>query len=1177
MRPHLFNRYKAYTVCSIFNLLYTIMKQFFTLFALVLACSLSAQKLYPPTPLQNEILPDWAKEMYSAQPNVWRVDDAYALWRRSHPTEKTTYTQYFKKWRRAASNSINQQGFIQKNQDINAQQPSTQDRNAVWSCLGPFETFNTNTGPNPLANSSQANIYCIDQCPSNPEILYCASEGAEIFKSVNRGQTWTCISRNLIIASATALEVHPSNPDIVLVGEGSNIRRSTDGGDNWQIVLTVADFSPNEIVYNPEDPNIVLAATWKGLFRSTNGGLNWIQLFSEPCYDIDWKTDDPGTAFLLRNDPAARICRFYKSSDFGANWTLKDSGWYFSADSARSDGGARLAVTQSDPNRVYVVLIGEAKAGDDGFIGIYRSEDAGESWTLPNLPAGGPYNDTDHPNMATIGTTGGYHQGFYNLGLDVSDSNPDQILAGFLKLWRSKDGGKTFECIGGYCSNPFNYVHPDCQEIEINGGDVWMTSDGGIEHSTDFFETHFARNRGITSSDFWGFGTGWNEDVLVGGRYHNGNTAWSEEWEAGEHLALGGGEASTGYVNPGIPGTAYFSDLGKITLPKIQNGYTTYSGFGKFPTESYYEAESGEMEWDPRCWNTIFVTHENNLWRTEDGGSSWEVVYTFGTDPTSRTLGFEISRKNPDVMYLFQRASYSWDPGTLWKTTDGGLTWFTLPLPSGYARRMLLTLDPENENRIWAAYPDGSNGQKIFQSTDGGQNWQNRSTEALNDQTITYILHQGGTSGGVYVATYRSLYYRNDNQNEWINYADGLPASISTCILRPFYRDQKLRIGAYGKGIWEAPWYELGHPVAQPMVIKRYTDCPGDVLQFDDYSMLSHEGASWLWQFPGGLPETSTLRNPKVVYKQAGKYDVTLTVANAQGSSTKTVDDMVEIGLAVVNNPPVQTDFSEGTAPLSIVNPDGSITWEPVNLTSCEPAGDTAYFVHNYVYSTYGRDELLFPINLDLSQMATAILRFDVAYAPYFDGNAFIDSLFVQLSDDCGTSTRTLFRSGGEALSTTTSGIGANNLYEYEEFTPQSCAEWRTIEIDLADFLGRIITLRMINQSGYGNNMYVDNISLNGDFLVGTHSVYTSPLSLKLFPNPAHNQTRLIGTAPYSTKAELTLFDGTGGMVVRRTLQIQAGAWEQQIMLENLPAGVYGVKLRGENDLVWPVLKLVIH
>jgi hypothetical protein len=261
----------------------------------------------------------------------------------------------------------------------------------------------------------------------------------------------------------------------------------------------------------------------------------------------------------------------------------------------------------------------------------------------------------------------------------------------------------------------------------------------------------------------------------------------------------------------------------------------------------------------------------------------------------------------------------------------------------------------------------------------------------------------------------------------------------------------------------------------------------------------------------------------------------------------------------------------------TVVNPDGGITWEPVNLTSCEPNGDTAYFVNNYVYSSYGQDELLFPINLDLSQMATAFLRFDVAYAPYFDGNAFIDSLLVQLSDDCGATTRTLFRSGGEALSTTTSGIGANNLYEYDAFSPQSCEEWRTIEIDLSEFLGRIITLRVVNKSGYGNNMYIDNISFNGDYLVGTQTTGSLTMaSLSVTPNPASGQTRLKGTAPFATQALLRILDATGRTVDQRKLQVPSGNFEQQLSVENLPAGVYWIKLSGENGAMWPVTKLVV-
>ncbi|HJW27682.1 MAG TPA: hypothetical protein VJ508_00355, partial [Saprospiraceae bacterium] len=444
-----------------------------------------------------------------------------------------------------------------------------------------------------------------------------------------------------------------------------------------------------------------------GLFRSTDAGENWTQLLDNPCYDIEWKTDDPTVAFLVRNDPVAAICRFYKSTDSGETWNLKDNGWYFSDLEGHTDYGARLAVTDADPYRIYAVLIGEAKTGDDGFIGIYRSDDAGETWWLPNPPAGGPYDETNHPDMATIGHTGGYHQGFYNLGFDASDSDPNSILVGFTSLWYSTDGAAKWTCFGGYCGNNFNYVHPDCQEIEINGDDVWMTSDGGVEYSNDFFQTHYAVNRGITGSDFWGFGSGWNDDILVGGRYHNGNTGWYEEWMPGECLSLGGAENSTGYVNPGEGRKTYFSDIGGVILPESQNGYAQYFSIGKYPNESYYDAESGEIEFDPLSWNIFYVTNEDKIWKTADGGATWNVLHEFGTDINARALSFEVSRSNPQVMYLFQRDDYSWDPGLLWKTTDGGQSWSPLNFPPGYARRGLLAVSAEDENRVWLAYPDG--------------------------------------------------------------------------------------------------------------------------------------------------------------------------------------------------------------------------------------------------------------------------------------------------------------------------------------------------------------------------------------------------------------------------------------------------------------------------------------
>jgi len=542
--------------------------------------------------------------------------------------------------------------------------------------------------------------------------------------------------------------------------------------------------------------------------------------------------------------------------------------------------------------------------------------------------------------------------------------------------------------------------------------------------------------------------------------------------------------------------------------------------------------------------------------KTTDGGASWDSVFVFGNDVNSHALGFEISRSQPDVLYLFQRAAYSWDPGLLWKTIDGGQHWSTLPLPPGYARRMVITLSPEDENLLWIAYPDGDNGQKVYKSTDGGQQWQNLSTPALNDEHISYILHQGGTDGGVYLGTYRTIWYRDDAMGNWLPYNDGLPKSVATDILRPFYRDGKLRLGAYGKGIWEAPFATVSRPVAQPMVNKMETSCPGDTLQFDDFSMLSHAGATWYWEFPGGVPASSDLRNPRVVYAAPGEYDVRLTVANPSGSSSKTVQKMIRVLNLVANQLPVVNDFSGGLSNLTILNPDGGLTWEPVNITGCDLNGDTAYYVHNYVYGGYGQDEILLPVNLDLTQIQYPVLKFRVAYAPYYDGNAFIDSLKVLLSADCGNSFTAIFRSGGEALSTTTSGSGNNNLYEYDEFLPANCNEWRTITLDLSAYSGQYVTIKFLNQSGYGNNMYLDDIALTGN----TVSSVTNPaetFSLLVQPNPTRQTALLQGMSPGAQSLDLHLYNSTGSLLWHRPILTAKGPWSQPLDMQDLPTGVF--------------------
>ena len=125
-------------------------------------------------------------------------------------------------------------------------------------------------------------------------------------------------------------------------------------------------------------------------------------------------------------------------------------------------------------------------------------------------------------------------------------------------------------------------------------------------------------------------------------------------------------------------------------------------------------------------------------------------------------------------MYVFQQPS-SGSVGTLWKTIDGGANWTTATLPSGDSRVCAISLSATDANVLWIAFVYGSNGNKVFKTTNGGTNWSNITTSTLNGENIYSILHQGGTDGGVYLGTQNTVYYRNNSLTDWQIYADGLP------------------------------------------------------------------------------------------------------------------------------------------------------------------------------------------------------------------------------------------------------------------------------------------------------------------------------------------------------------------------------------------------------------------
>lgn len=895
-------------------------KPIFLLPFILASVQLFAQSPYPDVPNPEWFktippvdanTPDWALMMYGDDPNVLDVVDAYHQYFRENEFVKTVHVQNYKFWLKTVGEWVNGEGFIRPPtraqeesfyKKIKKRQTETLQRSmAPWTSIGPFETYKAGT-MQPYSN--QVNIYSLDQSQSNPDILFAGTEAGGVYKTVDRGLNWYLTNKNeVFVGGNTAVQIHPTNPDIVLVASNNRLYRTADGGSTWTEAVYLGS-SGYEIKFRPSDPDSVFCAAGNGLYLSTDAGATWpTQIFTQTCHDVDWHPTNRDTVYLLKSNTAAKRSELFMSPDGGGNWYLKANGYYAPSDPANANiSGGKIAISTDDPDRVYVCLIGADKAGDEGWIGILRSNDRGENWTVPAGQYGGPYQPVNVMPWSVAAYVGGYHQGFYNFDFEASPNDADLLWIGTIRLTESPDGGASYTAIGAANSQRLSDVHADIQAIEVNGNDVWVANDGGIEYSTDNLQTFESRKNGIAGSDYWGFGAGWNEDVLVGGRYHNGNSGYYQTYGTGNSIKLGGVEESTGYVHPIENRKAFFNQYWsggtavRSVPDAIGGNYTTYGYLPKIPNESYVESNSSGLYFDPRYADHYYLGEGSSIWKSTDAGAHFSQLHDFGTD--GRTLEIEISRKNTDYIYIVFKPNGT-NARSIYRTTDGGTTWNLLTnVPTNNRNKLEISLNPTNENELWACANDGANGQKVYKTLDGGTTWTNLTTATLDGEHGLDIFYQGGTDDVVYFATRNTVFYFDQNTTDWVDYGTGLPLITKPLQLKPFYRDGKLRVATTGRGIWESTLAASSLPIAQPITYADSVFCSRDTVQFDCYSVLQHAGASWEWVFdpaPQWVSST-TARNPRVVFGANGSYDVTLTVTDGSSNSdTKSIPGMVQV------------------------------------------------------------------------------------------------------------------------------------------------------------------------------------------------------------------------------------------------------------------------------------------
>ncbi len=322
--------------------------------------------------------------------------------------------------------------------------------------------------------------------------FYFGAVDGGIWKTTDGGVVWSPIFDNERVASIGALAVAPSDSKIIYAGTGeSDIRsnlasgdgvyKSTDAGRIWQNIGLRDTRQISRIVVDPQNPNIVYVGALghaygpndeRGVFKSSDGGAHWAKVLDQGpdtgASDLSIATDASNVLFAgtwhTRRPPWSTYgpidgpgSGIYRSQDAGQSWShLTDAGL--------PDGQwGRVAVAVSaNGKRVYALIDDAQKSG------LYRSDDGGDTWTLENA-------DKRLTSRA-----------WYFGNITIDPQNADVFYVPNVALYRSEDGGKSISVVrGAPGGDDYHQIWVDPK----NSARIVLATDQGTSISVDYGKT----------------------------------------------------------------------------------------------------------------------------------------------------------------------------------------------------------------------------------------------------------------------------------------------------------------------------------------------------------------------------------------------------------------------------------------------------------------------------------------------------------------------------------------------------------------------------------------------------------------------------------------------------------------------------------------------------------------
>jgi len=337
--------------------------------------------------------------------------------------------------------------------------------------------------------------------------------------------------------------------------------------------------------------------------------------------------------------------------------------------------------------------------------------------------------------------------------------------------------------------------------------------------------------------------------------------------------------------------------------------------------------------------------------------------------------------------------------------------------------------------------------------------------------------------------------------------------------------------------------------------------CIGSSIAFTDMSG-SVTPTSWQWDFDSNGSTDATAKNPTYTFTIPGTYSVTLTVSS--GSTTVSTTKPSSI-VVLDNNPAAYVPYSESfESSASFPYADSYVlsnsaiaatSWTRVSTAGY--TGTSSLKLDNHGSTAGDIDEFITQA-IDMSSITNPTMTFQLAYKRRSSSDT-LDGLRVLTSTNCGISWVQKYYKDFSTLPTVTA-VSAN------AFTPASTTEWRQETLNIGSTAGAS-ELRFkfeFTGHGVGNNIYIDDININGTLSV--EEEFANGFGLAIFPNPFNENTTISFNIQDKYTVAVGLYDMIGKEIVSisNATELAPGSYSLPLNKGNLKPGIYFVKLEIE-------------